>query len=183
MNRILAPFAILAALLLGTATARAEEAAMDHWPSERAHDLGALQSGARTFANYCLNCHSASLMRWNRLHDIGLDDRQIKDFLIFGNQKVGDLMTIALKARRNKIVTGAQGLVGETGVAQTALAPQGKVFVHGELWDGVAPTPLPVGQLVQVRNVNGLLLEVEPLAATPPAEAVRATSGNAATSG
>jgi len=93
------------------------------------------------------------------------------------------LMTIALKARRNKIVTGAQGLVGETGVAQTALAPQGKVFVHGELWDGVAPTPLPVGQLVQVRNVNGLLLEVEPLAATPPAEAVRATSGNAATSG
>jgi membrane-bound serine protease (ClpP class) len=53
------------------------------------------------------------------------------------------LMTIALKARRNKIVTGAQGLVGETGVAQTALSPQGKVFVHGELWDAVAATPLP----------------------------------------
>ncbi len=45
------------------------------------------------------------------------------------------LMTIALKARRNKVVTGAQGLVGETGVAQTALVPQGKVFVHGALWD------------------------------------------------
>lgn len=78
------------------------------------------------------------------------------------------LMTIALKARRNKIVTGAQGLVGETGVAQTALSPQGKVFVHGELWDAVAPAPLPVGRLVVVRKVDGLTLEVEALAATTP---------------
>jgi len=78
------------------------------------------------------------------------------------------LMTIALKARRNKIVTGAQGLVGETGVAQTALSPQGKVFVHGELWDAVASSALPVGQLVVVRRVDGLMLEVDPLAATPP---------------
>ena len=73
------------------------------------------------------------------------------------------LMTIALKARRNKVVTGAQGLVGETGVAQTALSPQGKVFVHGELWDAVAASPLPVGQLVVVRKVDGLTLEVAPL--------------------
>jgi len=76
------------------------------------------------------------------------------------------LMTIALKARRNKIVTGAQGLVGETGVAQTALSPQGKVFVHGELWDAIAASPLPIGRLVVVRKVDGLILEVEPLAAT-----------------
>ncbi len=48
------------------------------------------------------------------------------------------LMTIAFKARRNKVVTGAQGLIGETAVAQTALSPQGKVFIHGELWDAVA---------------------------------------------
>jgi len=73
------------------------------------------------------------------------------------------LMTIALRARRNKVVTGAQGLVGETGVAQTALSPQGKVFVHGELWDAVAASPLPVGQLVVVRKVDGLTLEVAPL--------------------
>ena len=59
-------------------------------------------SGARTFANYCLNCHSANLMRWNRLHDIGLDDAQIKGSLIFGNQKVGDLMTIALNPKDAK---------------------------------------------------------------------------------
>ena len=78
------------------------------------------------------------------------------------------LMTIALKARRNKVVTGEQGLVGETGVAQTTLSPQGKVFVHGELWDAVASSALPVGQLVVVRRVDGLVLQVEPLEATPP---------------
>jgi membrane-bound serine protease (ClpP class) len=78
------------------------------------------------------------------------------------------LMSIALKARRNKVVTGVQGLVGETGVAQTTLSPQGKVFVHGELWDAVASSALPVGQLVVVRGVQGLTLQVEPLAATSP---------------
>jgi membrane-bound serine protease (ClpP class) len=78
------------------------------------------------------------------------------------------LMTIALKARRNKVVTGSQGLVGETGVAQTALSPQGKVFVHGELWDAVASSTLPVGQLVLVRRIDGLTLQVDPLGATPP---------------
>ena len=78
------------------------------------------------------------------------------------------LMTIALKARRNKVVTGAQGLVGETAVAQTALSPQGKVFVHGELWDAVASSALPPGQLVVVRRIDGLTLHVDPLGATPP---------------
>src|ERR1700728_4879663 len=80
------------------------------------------------------------------------------------------LMTIALKARRNKVVTGAQGLLGETGVAQTALSPLGKIFVHGELWDAIASSVLPPGQLVVVRKIDGLTLEVDPLGATlPPA--------------
>jgi membrane-bound serine protease (ClpP class) len=78
------------------------------------------------------------------------------------------LMTIALKARRNKVVTGEQGLVGETGVAHTALSPQGKVFVHGEIWDAIASASLPQGQLVVVRRVDGLTLQVEPLGATTP---------------
>jgi membrane-bound serine protease (ClpP class) len=78
------------------------------------------------------------------------------------------LMTIALKARRNKVVTGAQGMIGETGVAQTALSPQGKVFVHGELWDAVASSPLPVGQLVVVRQVDGLTLQVDPISVPQP---------------
>ncbi len=72
------------------------------------------------------------------------------------------LMSIALKARRNKIVTGLQGLLGEIAVAQTALTPQGKVFVHGELWDAVAPVQVPIGNLVVVRSVDGLTLRVEP---------------------
>lgn len=78
------------------------------------------------------------------------------------------LMTIALKARRNKIVTGEQGLVGETGVVQTALSPQGKVFVHGELWDAIASSSLPAGQMVVVRRVDGLILEVDRLGVAPP---------------
>ncbi|HUA17024.1 MAG TPA: nodulation protein NfeD [Verrucomicrobiae bacterium] len=78
------------------------------------------------------------------------------------------LMTVALRARRNKVATGVQGLEGETGVAQTALSPQGKVFVHGELWDAVASSPLAIGQLVIVRRVDGLILQVDPLGATPP---------------
>ena len=81
------------------------------------------------------------------------------------------LMSIALKARRNKMVSGAQGLIGETGIAQTALSPRGKIFVHGELWDAVSPSDMSAGQSVVVRRVDGLLLQVEPLVAAKPAPA------------
>jgi membrane-bound serine protease (ClpP class) len=76
------------------------------------------------------------------------------------------LMSIALKARRNKLVSGAQGLIGETGVAQTPLSPRGKIFVHGELWDAVSSSDLLPGQSVVVRRIDGLLLQVDPLPAT-----------------
>ena len=82
------------------------------------------------------------------------------------------LMTIALKARRNKVVTGEQGLIGETWVVRIALSPHGKVFVRGELWDAVSSSPLPTGQLVVVRQVHGLTLQVDPLVETPPAHSV-----------
>jgi membrane-bound serine protease (ClpP class) len=72
------------------------------------------------------------------------------------------LMSIAMRARRNKIVTGMQGLVGEIGLAQTALLPQGKVFVHGELWDAIASANISSGQSVVVRQVDGLQLRVDP---------------------
>jgi len=84
------------------------------------------------------------------------------------------LMSIALKARRNKVVTGEQGLVGETGVAQTAMSPGGKVFVHGELWDAIAPSPLTAGQLVVVRRIDGLTLQVEPVATVATSQDVLA---------
>jgi membrane-bound serine protease (ClpP class) len=72
------------------------------------------------------------------------------------------LMSVALKARRNKVVTGAQGLIGNIALAHTALSPQGKVFVHGELWDAVSSANVPAGQPVVVRRVDGLQLEVDP---------------------
>jgi len=55
------------------------------------------------------------------------------------------LMSIALRARRNKVVTGVQGLVGEIGVAQGALCPEGKVFVHGEIWNAISPEAVAAG--------------------------------------
>jgi len=78
------------------------------------------------------------------------------------------LMGIAVRARRNKIVTGQQGLIGEVGIARTPLAPTGKVFVHGELWDAVASVNIAVGERVVVRKVDGLSLEVEPLPVSRP---------------
>jgi membrane-bound serine protease (ClpP class) len=72
------------------------------------------------------------------------------------------LMTVALRARRSKVTTGAEGLVGEVAIAQTALAPVGKVFVHGELWDAVASANVPAGDKVVVEKVEGLQLRVQP---------------------
>jgi len=81
------------------------------------------------------------------------------------------LMSIALKARRNKRVSGAEGLIGETGIAQTSLSLRGKIFVHGELWDAVSSSDVSAGESVVVRRVDGLLLQVEPLAVARPTAA------------
>jgi membrane-bound serine protease (ClpP class) len=75
------------------------------------------------------------------------------------------LMSIAVRARRNKIVTGAEGLVGQIGIAETTLAPAGKVVVHGEFWDAVSAVPVPAGEQIVVRQVDGLTLRVDPVAA------------------
>jgi membrane-bound serine protease (ClpP class) len=78
------------------------------------------------------------------------------------------LMSIAVRARRNKVVTGEQGLVGEVGIAQTVLAPAGKVFVHGELWDAVSSVSIPAGERVVVRRVDGMTLRVDPVGTANP---------------
>jgi len=83
------------------------------------------------------------------------------------------LMSIALKARANKVVTGVQGLIGEIGLTQSALSPQGKVFIHGELWDAISSANLPAGQPVVVRQVDGLQLRVDP---APSKQAATANS-------
>ena len=95
---LIVPVLVLA--LLGAAGApglasASEGVRLDRAPIDVA-DLVSLQSGARTFVNYCLNCHSASLMRYNRLRDLGLTDTQIKDNLLFTADKVGENMNIAM---------------------------------------------------------------------------------------
>src|SRR3982750_4270771 len=65
-------------------------------------DEESLQRGARTFVNYCLNCHSAKYMRYNRLTDIGLTEAQIRDNLMFATDKVGDTMAVAMPAGQAK---------------------------------------------------------------------------------
>jgi len=74
------------------------------------------------------------------------------------------LMIKVFQARKSKVVTGIQGMIGEMGVVSAPLSPNGKVFVHGELWDAVAPTALEVGQAVVVRGIEDFTLHVEPAA-------------------
>lgn len=101
MKRIL--IALLSAPLLAFASA---ELHLDKAP-DHSRDFPALQHGAKIFVNYCLNCHSASYMRFNRLKDIGLTEDQIKQNLLFTTDKVGDTMTIAMKRADAKLWFGA----------------------------------------------------------------------------
>lgn len=70
-------------------------------------DQDSLQRGARMFVNYCLNCHSASAMRYSRLQDIGLTEEQIKDNLLFSAEKPGELMKIGMTKADGKAWFGA----------------------------------------------------------------------------
>ena len=69
--------------------------------------LSSLQNGARLFINNCLNCHAASSMRYNRLRDLSLSEDQIKANLLFSGEKVGDLMTTAMRPADAKAWFGA----------------------------------------------------------------------------
>jgi len=73
------------------------------------------------------------------------------------------LLSLALRARGNKVETGREGMIGQTGAAITDLAPEGKVFVHGEYWDAVSASPLPAGARVRVTAIEHLKLTVEPV--------------------
>ena len=72
------------------------------------------------------------------------------------------LLSLAVRARRNKVLTGSEGMIGETGTAFTALEPGGKVFVHGEYWNAVSQVPVPAGASIRVKAIDGLVLTVEP---------------------
>ena len=95
-------FILMVALgLMGTAQAASEGIAWDKAPS-RTNDMAALQNGAKLFVNYCLSCHSAAYMRYNRLRDIGLSEQQIKDNLLFATDKVGETMKASIDPKQAK---------------------------------------------------------------------------------
>jgi membrane-bound serine protease (ClpP class) len=73
------------------------------------------------------------------------------------------LLSLVLRARRNKVVTGTQGMIGEIGTAVTPLAPDGKIFVRGEYWNAVSPAQVAAGSRVRVVAIHRLKLTVEPI--------------------
>ena len=91
---------LLAVLLMPffTLALASEEVHLDKAPID-ASNHESLQRGARTFVNYCLNCHSANYMRYNRLLEIGLTEKQIKENLLFAGEKVGDTMKVAMNKK------------------------------------------------------------------------------------
>ena len=100
MKKILL-FILLTVCSFSTVLANSEGMAWDRAPN-KTNDVVSLQNGAKLFVNYCLNCHSAAYMRFNRLKDIGLTEAQIKDNLLFTTDKVGDNMKVAMDPKQAK---------------------------------------------------------------------------------
>ncbi|HTQ76819.1 MAG TPA: cytochrome c1, partial [Burkholderiales bacterium] len=97
---------LLAVLLAPLAALAAEEGyRLDHAPIDP-KDLVSLQAGARTFVNYCLTCHGAQHMRYNRLVDLGLTESEIRNNLILTGDKIGGTMTVALRPADGKAFFG-----------------------------------------------------------------------------
>ena len=105
MKKLFASLLTSLALLAGVAPAAhasSEGVAWDKFPTEKMKDMAALQNGAKLFVNYCLNCHAAAFMRYNRMRDIGLSDEQIKENLLFAGEKVGETMKVSLDPKQAK---------------------------------------------------------------------------------
>ena len=100
MKKILLGFA-LALGFSGAVMAAGGSIPLDKAP-QRTNDMAALQNGAKLFVNYCLSCHSAAFMRYNRLRDIGLNDKQIAENLTFATDKIGDTMKASIDPRQAK---------------------------------------------------------------------------------
>lgn len=97
----------LALSLVCTLTFAAEGGVRLDRAPDRITDLAALQNGAKLFVNYCLNCHSANSMRYNKLTDLGLTEAEIKKNLLFTSDKIGDLMKISMTPQDSKKWFGA----------------------------------------------------------------------------
>ena len=107
MNKIASFSAALLFALTGSALASGgPDVRLESAPIHRL-DAESLQRGARNFVNYCLPCHSAKYMRYERLEDIGLTEKQIRDNLMFGTDKIGSTMTVAMNPAEAKNWFGA----------------------------------------------------------------------------
>lgn len=106
MKKIILAFLTACNLVAPVYAAGGDSIAWDKAPL-KTNDLLALQNGAKVFVNYCLNCHSAAYMRFNRLQDIGLTNEQIKDNLLFTTDKVGETMKAAIDPKQAKDWFGA----------------------------------------------------------------------------
>jgi membrane-bound serine protease (ClpP class) len=71
------------------------------------------------------------------------------------------LMTLVLRAHKNKVATGIEAMIGQVGVARTVVEADGKVFLRGELWNASARTAIAEGSKVRVREVEGLRVHVD----------------------
>lgn len=105
MKKSLLALALIPSILLTQLATANEGVHLDRAPID-ASNQDSLQRGARTFINSCLNCHSASFMRYNRLQDIGLTEKQIKDNLLFAGEKVGDTMKVSMNKKEAKAWLG-----------------------------------------------------------------------------
>jgi ubiquinol-cytochrome c reductase cytochrome c1 subunit len=106
MKKLILTLVAAFGFVLGAHAAEGEGIVWDKAPGNT-NDLPSLQNGAKLFVNYCLNCHSAAYMRYNRLRDIGLTEQQIKDNLLFATDRVGDTMTAAIDPKQAKQWFGA----------------------------------------------------------------------------
>jgi len=108
MKKFLLSLLVSIGFVAGAAHANEGGFAWDKFPVEKMNDVASLQNGAKIFVNYCLNCHSANYMRYNRMRDIGLSEDQIKKNMLFATEKVGDTMKISLDPKQAKEWFGAQ---------------------------------------------------------------------------
>ncbi len=136
---------LLLALLLAPALVLAAEGVhLDRAPIDE-HDLVSLQRGAKIYVNYCLGCHSAGYMRYNRLEDLGLTPQQIRDNLIFTGAKVGDLLKNSMDPKDAKEWFGAAP-PDLTVIARSRASPAGSgvdwlyTYLRGFYRDASRPT-------------------------------------------
>ncbi len=188
----------LIALLFAPMLAMASggSAHIDKWPGS-VSDKAALQSGAKLFVNYCLNCHGASFLRYKNLMELGLSEQQVKDNLMFTSDKIGSLMGVAARSDVQKqwfgamppdltIVARARGEAGNAGAGADWLYTYLRSFYRDANrptgWNNVVfenvgmPNPLWQLQGQQVLNHETHKLDLVAPGQMSPAEFDKAVS-------